>query len=136
MLRAAVIGVGSMGRNHARVYREMENADLVAVVDNNHQIASKVGADFSAKHYTDYRKMLDECKPDLVSLAVPTEQHFTVASHLIRNGVHVLVEKPIASTLEEAATLIELAATHSVLCGGKTGTPTSGVSWVPGGETS
>jgi UDP-N-acetylglucosamine 3-dehydrogenase len=114
MLKAAVIGVGSMGRNHARVYREMEAADLVAVVDNNPQVAGKVGADFSTTAYTDYQEMLDKSKPDLVSLAVPTQMHFQVASDLIRRGVHVLVEKPIASTLEEAATLIELAAKHDV----------------------
>lgn len=109
MLKAAVIGVGSMGRNHARVYREMENVQLVGVEDQNAQTAAKVGANFVVPYYTDYQKLLEECKPDLVSLAVPTSLHYEVGCDLIERGIHLLIEKPIASTVEEAEKLIDLA---------------------------
>jgi predicted dehydrogenase len=115
MLKAAVIGVGSMGRNHTRVYREIEHVELVAVADANSQTAARVGANFGVAHYTDYTTMLDECKPDLVSLAVPTGLHLEVGTQLITRGIHVLVEKPIARTVEEGEKLIELARKHKVV---------------------
>lgn len=115
MLKAAVIGVGSMGRNHARVYREMDNVDLVAVEDRNPQTAAKAGRDFSVPHYSDFAKMLDECKPDLVTLAVPTSLHYEVALDLMARGIHVLVEKPIASTLEQGEAMIEAAKKNGVV---------------------
>jgi predicted dehydrogenase len=115
MLKAAVIGVGSMGRNHARVYREIETVQLVAVADANAQTAAKVGANFTVPHFADYEAMLDECKPDLVSLAVPTSLHLEVGAKLIERGIHVLVEKPIASTVQEGEKLIALAKKHNVV---------------------
>jgi predicted dehydrogenase len=114
MLKVAVIGVGSMGRNHARVYREIEHVELVAVADTNPQTASRVGASYGVPHYTDYLTLLDECKPDLVSLAVPTGLHLEVGAELIKRGIHVLVEKPLARTVEEGEKLIELARKHKV----------------------
>jgi predicted dehydrogenase len=110
MLKAAVIGVGSMGRNHARVYREMENeVSLVGVVDTDSKTAAKVGATFSAKPYTDYVEMIEEAKPDVVSLAAPTSLHCKIGCDLLRRGVNVLVEKPIAVTVKEGETMIETA---------------------------
>lgn len=115
MLKAAVIGVGNMGRNHARVYREMENIELVAVSDANLQTATKVGHNNNVAFYTDHMKMVDECKPDVVSLAVPTVLHVPVATQLMERGIHVLVEKPIASSVEAAEGLIELAKKKGVV---------------------
>ncbi|MBZ0278163.1 MAG: Gfo/Idh/MocA family oxidoreductase [Anaerolineae bacterium] len=115
MLNAAVIGVGSMGRNHVRVYRELEGVELVGVSDNNKETAAKVGSTFAAPHYTDYLKMVEECKPDLVTLAVPTVLHYQIGAELIERGVHVLVEKPIASTTEEAEKLVNLAREKGVV---------------------
>lgn len=114
MLKAAVIGVGSMGRNHARVYREIEGVDLVAVADQNAPTAAKVGSTFGAPHYTDYQQMVEECKPDLVTLAVPTVLHYEVACDLVERGINLLVEKPITSTLEEGEKLVELAKERGV----------------------
>src|SRR5690554_1891054 len=102
MLKAAVIGVGSMGRNHVRVYREIEGVELIAVSDQHADTAARVGSIFNAPHFTDYLRMIEECKPDLVTLAVPTDKHFKVGMDLIERGVNVLIEKPIASTLDEA----------------------------------
>lgn len=117
MLKAAVIGVGSMGRNHARVYREMEGVDLVGVADQNAPTAAKVGSAFTAPHYTDYQQLITECQPDLVTLAVPTMLHYEIACDLIERGIHVLVEKPITSTLEEGEKLVALARTKGVVLG-------------------
>ncbi len=115
MLKAAVIGVGSMGRNHARVYRETENVQLVAIADKSAQTAAKVGASYAVPHFTDFEALLDECKPDLVSLAVPTALHLEVGAQLIERGVHVLIEKPIAATVAEGEKLIALAKKHNVV---------------------
>lgn len=115
MLKAAVIGVGSMGYNHVRVYREMENeVELVGVEDHDPQTASKVGARFGVPAFTDFRKLLDEAQPDLVSLAVPTSLHYEIGKELIERGVHVLIEKPITSTLEQGEELIELAKRENI----------------------
>lgn len=115
MLKAAVIGVGSMGRNHVRVYREMDGVELVGVVDQSEVTAARIGATYAAPHFTDYVEMVETCQPDLVTLAVPTDMHFEVASDLIRRGIHVLVEKPLAKTLEEGEQLVELSAKEEVV---------------------
>ena len=115
MLKAGVIGVGSMGRNHVRVYREMENVELVGIADQSPQTATKVGSTYCVPNYTDYRVFLDECQPDLVSLAVPTGHHLSVGADLIQRGVHVLIEKPLATTVEEGEELVELAQQHNVI---------------------
>lgn len=117
MLKTAVIGVGSMGRNHVRVYRELDGVKLVGVSDNNNETAEKIGATYSAPHYTDYLQMIDECKPDLVTLAVPTLLHYEMGMELIARGVHVLIEKPIASTIEEGEKLVETAQKKGVILG-------------------
>lgn len=109
MLKAAVIGVGSIGQNHARVYREMEGAELVGVVDASPATAARIGARLNVPHYTDYLKLIEEKKPDLVTVAVPTSLHFQVGMELIERGLHVLMEKPITSTVEQGEKLIEAA---------------------------
>ncbi|MBK9121856.1 MAG: Gfo/Idh/MocA family oxidoreductase [Chloroflexi bacterium] len=110
MLKAAVVGVGSMGRNHARVYREMEgNVQLVGVADANPAEAAKAGARTGVPHFSDYHEMIDKVKPDLVSLAVPTALHAQIGLELIERGINLLIEKPIATTLEEGEALIEAA---------------------------
>ncbi|MBZ0280912.1 MAG: Gfo/Idh/MocA family oxidoreductase [Anaerolineae bacterium] len=109
MLKAAVIGVGSIGQNHARVYREMDGVDLVGVVDSSPQTAARIGARLNVPHYTDYKALIEEQKPDLVSVSVPTSLHFQVGIELIEQGLHVLMEKPITSTVEQGQKLIEAA---------------------------
>ena len=109
MLKVAVIGVGSMGRNHARVYGELPEAELVAVADADGQVADKVASQFGIKAYTNYQQMLEVECPQAVSIAVPTALHEEVATAALKAGAHLLVEKPIAATLEEGQRLIELA---------------------------
>ena len=115
MLKAAVIGAGSMGRNHVRVYQELDSVELVGVSDKHKPTADKLSSVYGIPAYEDYLTMLDECKPDLVTLAVPTDKHFAVAMDVIERGVNLLIEKPIASTLEEGEQLVEYAAQHGVI---------------------
>ena len=115
MLKAAVIGVGSMGRNHARVYREMDEVQLVGVADNNEETAKKIGTSYSVPYYDDFTKMLEECQPDLVSIALPTVLHSEVGKDLIHRGIHLLVEKPIAASVEEGEELVKLAQQQGVI---------------------
>jgi predicted dehydrogenase len=115
MIRAAVIGVGSMGTNHARVYSELNEVKLVAVADAKREQAEKVAGRLGVKAYGNYKAMLDKQKPDLISIAVPTSEHFSVARAAIKRGIHVLVEKPIAATLDEAREMVRLAEKHHVI---------------------
>lgn len=115
MLKAAVIGVGSIGQNHARVYREMDGAQLVGVADANAGSAAKIGNRLNVPFYTDVNKLLEEQKPDLVSISVPTSLHFSVGMDMIKRGLHVLVEKPITSTLEQAEELCDAAKKQGVM---------------------
>lgn len=114
MLKAAVIGVGSIGQNHARVYREMDGVELVGVVDQNQATAGKIGARLNVPFYNDYNTLIKEQKPDLISCCVPTSLHFKVGTELIEQGLHVLMEKPITSTLEQAQKLVALAKEKNV----------------------
>lgn len=107
-LRVAVIGAGNMGRNHLRNYYMLPEAELLALADINPATKALAG-EFKARHFTDYKKMLDEIRPDAVSIVVPTPLHFEVASEVMKRGIHCLLEKPIASTVAEADKLIKIA---------------------------
>ena len=111
-LTAAVIGIGEMGRHHARVYAELPDVRLVAVADSDAGKLQQVTRTWGATAYGDYAKMLVAEKPDIVSVCVPTSAHLRIASTCILAGCHVLVEKPIASTIEAARLLIDLAGQH------------------------
>lgn len=114
-IKVAVIGVGSMGRNHARVYAELPDVNLVGVADENNITAKSVAQYFGTRGYGSYEEMLKNEQPDLVSIAVPTAYHYEVALRAIKTGVHVLVEKPIAHTIEQAQEMISTAEQYGVL---------------------
>lgn len=115
VLKAAVVGTGSMGRNHLRVYGALAGVALVGIVDSDPSTASEVSRACGVPGYADLGGLLAGEKPDLVSVAVPTAHHFAVVRELLVHGVHVLVEKPIASTVEQGERLVELAASKSVV---------------------
>jgi len=106
----AVVGVGNMGRHHARNYHELPDAELRAVVDGNTVRAGELAQRFGATAYPTVEALL-EAEPDVeaVSVAVPTTAHTAVARTLLEADKHVLVEKPIAPTIEEADELVALA---------------------------
>ena len=107
-LRAAVIGVGYLGRFHAQKYAALEDVDLVGVVDADPERARTVAEEVGTRAFHDYRELLDQV--DAVSIVVPTRFHHQVAAECLRRGIHVLVEKPVTTTLDEADDLIRLAA--------------------------
>lgn len=109
-LRTAVIGVGYLGRFHAQKYRDLPDSQLIAVVDHSAEVARKVADELGVEALTDFRQLIG--RVDAVSIVVPTPLHFAVAETLLENGVHVLVEKPITETLEQAQRLIDLAKAH------------------------
>jgi UDP-N-acetylglucosamine 3-dehydrogenase len=108
-IKTAVIGVGSMGINHARVNWEIPSAHLVGIADENEDLVQAVAQKYNTRAYTDYREMLDDLQPDAVTLAVPTIHHHRMALEIIQRGIPLLIEKPIAFTLEEGLEIINAA---------------------------
>ncbi len=110
MLRTSVIGVGHLGRQHARIHAALAaegHSQFVSVCDIDDQRSRTVAGDYHVHSTTDWRFLLG--KVDAVSLAVPTESHCSIACALLEAGIHVLVEKPISRTLEEADQMISAA---------------------------
>ena len=108
--RVAAIGVGSLGRHHARNYAELARegrVDFIGACDSNANVLGQVAADNGCAPFGDWRDLLG--KVDAVSIATPTETHCEIACAFLENGVHVLVEKPIATTLEDADKIIAAA---------------------------
>ncbi len=108
-MKVAVIGAGAMGRHHIRIYADMAGVELVAVADSNHQAAHALTRRFGGQPYQDFQQMLDQEKPDAVTVAVPTIYHREVALQVIRRGINVLIEKPIAYSVAEGTEIIEAA---------------------------
>ena len=114
-LQVAVVGVGSFGRNHARVYKELaaEGVELAAVVDADRARAQAVAAEFGGQAFASLEEMLAACPAlQAVSVAVPTVAHLKTARQLMERGLDVLIEKPLAFSLAEADALIGLAKLH------------------------
>ena len=109
--RIGVIGVGHLGKHHARIYGEMAQTtgevELAAVVDVVPSRAAEIAKPYGAEALTDFRELFG--KVDAVSLAAPTSEHGRIGLELLENGIDVLVEKPMTSTLEESRLLIEAA---------------------------
>ena len=114
-VNVGVIGVGAMGENHVRVYHKIEEANLVAVSDVSERALKKIEKKYGAKGYTEYSELLENPEIEVVSVCVPTTFHHNVVMEAIKNGKHVLVEKPIAFTLEEAEEIIAAAKEAGVL---------------------
>jgi predicted dehydrogenase len=109
-LRTAVVGVGYLGRFHAQKYAALPDVELVAVADVDAAAAAGVAEECGCTAHSDYRELLGAV--DAVSIVVPTTLHHEVASAFLGAGAHVLLEKPMTTTLQEADALIELAARH------------------------
>ncbi|GAB4232950.1 MAG: Gfo/Idh/MocA family oxidoreductase [Acidobacteriota bacterium] len=102
-----VIGVGSLGRHHARIYSQLPGVRLVGVADVREERAREVAGVYGARAYTDYRGLLG--RVEAVSIAVPTTLHAEIGAAFLREGAHVLVEKPMAADLAGADRLLEAA---------------------------
>jgi predicted dehydrogenase len=108
-MRVAVIGVGSMGFNHLRVYSELEGVQLAGVSDVSPERLKAIADRFAVSTYSDYRELFEKEKPEAVSITVPTSDHEEVATFALKAGAHILVEKPIAATVDEGKRIIALA---------------------------
>jgi len=106
-LRTAVVGVGYLGNFHARKYAALTDVELTGVVDSDAARASEVAAACACTAFTDYRELIGQV--DAVSVVVPTQYHHQVALDFLNAGVHVLIEKPITVTIEQADELIAVA---------------------------
>lgn len=114
-VNVGVIGVGAMGENHVRVYHKMEEANLIAISDVNERALKRIEKKYETTGYTDYNELLENPEIEAVSICVPTTFHHSVVMEAIKNKKHVLVEKPIAFTLEEAEEMIAAAKEAGVI---------------------
>src|SRR5678815_1270741 len=107
-IKAAVVGVGYLGRFHAQKYAQIPGCELVAVVDGREDVRNAVAAEVHTRAVGDYRELLGQV--DAVSVVTPTPAHFEIADAFLATGAHVLVEKPITETPAQARSLITRAA--------------------------
>lgn len=108
MIRVGVIGVGAMGKHHARIYSQMDDVELVGVADTDAKTAMEIALKYETEPFNEPEKLLKN-DLDAVSIAVPTSRHKDVALKVASYGVHMLIEKPIAESLESADAIIEAA---------------------------
>ncbi len=110
-LKVAVIGAGSMGMNHLRVLTDFDEecVQLVGIADLHEPALKQAMNRFHVAAYADYRQMIEQTRPDLVVVVVPTHLHYEVAAFALERGINVLIEKPITATAEEAMQLLDLA---------------------------
>ena len=112
-LRMGVVGVGALGRHHARILGEMPGVTLTAVADSHAERGQDVAAKCRTTWVADYRQLFDLV--DAVTIVVPTVAHRAVASEFLERGIPVLIEKPLAPTAADADALVQLAAAHRTL---------------------
>lgn len=112
-LRCAVVGVGHLGKWHAAKYAQLADVTLVAVADSNATQAQEVASRHGCEAVSDHRNLLG--RVDAVSIAAPTTLHYAIARDFLDVGCHVLVEKPITTTIEEAEALNQLAEERGVI---------------------
>ena len=114
MIKTAVVGVGSMGQHHARIYDQLDKSKLVGISDLDFNRAKSIADRYDVPAYENYIDLLEKEKPDAVTIAVPTIKHEKVVTDALEAGAHVLVEKPISATIEEGQRLIKKAKAHVV----------------------
>ncbi len=112
-VRVAVVGIGYLGEFHAQKYYRMPGVELIGVVDIDRRRANRVAQQYRTKAYTNYPEIFD--KVDAVSIVVPTQFHYQVARDFLRQGVDVLLEKPITNTLRQAEELIKIARERNLI---------------------
>ncbi len=114
-VRVGVVGVGHLGMHHARVYTEIQNATLVGVADINEERAREIAAPLGVNACGSAEELIEKTRPDAISIVVTTMHHYEVAKFAMEHGVHVLVEKPVTPSVDEAEKLLNLAVEKNVL---------------------
>lgn len=112
-IRAGVVGLGQWGQHHARIYHYLPGVTLAGVADTSARAVSMCARRYGTPGYRDYHKLFGQV--DAVSVVVPTALHYEIAREFLQRGVHVLVEKPITATVEQAAELVDLAQRQGVV---------------------
>jgi predicted dehydrogenase len=112
-VKIAVVGVGSLGQHHARVYSQIPGVELVGVCDTDAGRAGKIAKNFNTAVFTDFHELIG--KVDAVSIVVPTPLHYPVAVAFLEAGVHCLVEKPITDSVSSAEELLKIANDKNVI---------------------
>jgi predicted dehydrogenase len=112
-IRAGVVGVGAIGRNHARIMAGLENAEFTAIYDANREAAEALAAEYGTRAVGSLDELIGLV--DAATVATPTVTHREIGSALLEAGKHVLIEKPIADTLEDAAALVDLALARNLV---------------------
>lgn len=112
-VRVGVIGVGYLGRHHARIYSELSDVSLVGVADPDRASAGDIAGKYGCISTDDYRELIAQC--DAVSIATPTSTHHDIAVDCLRKGMDILVEKPITKRLEDAIDMVEEAQRRNLL---------------------
>jgi predicted dehydrogenase len=112
-LRVGVVGVGHIGKNHARLYAELAGGQFTAIYDTDRAVAQERGAEFRVKAMGSLEEFAEQV--DAASIATPTNTHFEIARELLSRGKHLLVEKPIADNTAHATELAELAASRGLV---------------------
>lgn len=107
ILKAAVVGVGHLGKWHADKYAACADCELVAVVDRDAGLAREIASKHGAEAFQDYRDILSSV--DAISLVVPTSLHYKIGREFLEAGIHCLIEKPLTETVGEAETLVKIA---------------------------
>jgi predicted dehydrogenase len=113
LIRIGVVGIGSIGKNHARICAELPDAQLAAVFDINRQSAEAAAAQYGAKVANSLHEFISLV--DAATVAAPTAVHYEIGSALLANGKHVLIEKPITETTAQAEDLVRVAKERSVI---------------------
>jgi predicted dehydrogenase len=106
-LKCGVAGVGYLGQHHARIYGELENVELAGIFETNTERAKEISEKYGCPVFDSLEGLAKAC--DAVSVVVPTDRHHAVALPLLEGGCHLLIEKPICQSLEEAADILEKA---------------------------
>ncbi len=112
-LKCGVAGVGYLGQHHARIYSELEEVELVGIYETNTERAGEIATKFDCPIFDTLEELAAAC--DAVSIVVPTDKHHEVALPLLAGGCHLLIEKPICQSLEEAADILEKAKAANLL---------------------
>ncbi len=111
-IRVGVVGLGQWGQHHARIYHHLPGVTLAGVVDTSPREVSMFSRRYGTAGHRDYRRLFGQV--DAVSVVVPTALHYEIAREFLQRGVHVLVEKPITTTVEQAAELVDLSQRRDV----------------------
>ncbi len=109
MIQVGVIGTGTWGKNHVRVWHEVQNVKLTAIADQDGATVKELSSKYGIRGETDYKKLLQDSAIDAVSICTPSSTHYTIAAEALKAGKHVLLEKPMALQSKECMQLSALA---------------------------